>query len=849
MKFRITSKDLIIFVIFCLFLLYLCAISVLNFINFGAEGRLWGLNPIPAFSGVYLPITLLLFFLALIMIFSSVSSYVFEREKKGLGIIVKEKEEKGYSSWAKDKDIKTDRDVAKVITTDATLNAAGVPLCTGKNNEMWVDNGEYHTLVIGSSGSGKSRCVVKPMVNLLAKKGESMIITDPKGELYVAAANKLKELGYKVIILNFRDPLKGNAWNPLTLPYQYYKMGNMDKATELLDDVALNILYDANNKGEPFWEKSAADYFSGLALGLFQDAKEEEININSISLMATIGEERLGASNYAKEYFLLKGESSSAYTFASGTINAPSDTKGGIVSTFRQKIRLFASRENLSEMLGHSDFSILDIGREKTAVFIVVHDEKTTYHALATIFIKQCYETLIDVAQENGGKLPIRTNFILDEFANMPPLKDVDSMVTAARSRQMRFTFIIQNFAQLNDVYGKEVAEVIRGNCGNTIYLISTELAALEEISKMCGEVKSKEKDKTASTPLVTVTDLQKLKFGEAILMRIRKSPFKTKLPFNDKVDWGYQASDASFPQRAAKPVALFDIKGFVNEKKKEKSMANFGNSPFGSNPGFGGNPFDMPFNPFASNNPFATSNPFQSTPIKSEPSNPFGGSNKIDLDAMMRDIDKKIAELDAEEARQKENLNNKIPDSKAMTEAALKNLEDSVKKPNIDDYLGMTMKLDTSKLDSKPKKDIKPIEKEIPIEQPEQKKVEEEPKITEEIPEIIKEKEVTPKETPKLIKPEINKSEPIKVSIDTNYELPSYNDLSSEKDAEDVEVLDEVPKTEIKTTPVTNDNLVIESKKEDKPKINVDVDSVVVNNNIISDDEFFDDFFGDDDY
>ena len=849
MKFRITSKDLIIFVIFCLFLLYLCAISVLNFINFGAEGRLWGLNPIPAFSGVYLPITLLLFFLALIMIFSSVSSYVFEREKKGLGIIVKEKEEKGYSSWAKDKDIKTDRDVAKVITTDATLNAAGVPLCTGKNNEMWVDNGEYHTLVIGSSGSGKSRCVVKPMVNLLAKKGESMIITDPKGELYVAAANKLKELGYKVIILNFRDPLKGNAWNPLTLPYQYYKMGNMDKATELLDDVALNILYDANNKGEPFWEKSAADYFSGLALGLFQDAKEEEININSISLMATIGEERLGASNYAKEYFLLKGESSSAYTFASGTINAPSDTKGGIVSTFRQKIRLFASRENLSEMLGHSDFSILDIGREKTAVFIVVHDEKTTYHALATIFIKQCYETLIDVAQENGGKLPIRTNFILDEFANMPPLKDVDSMVTAARSRQMRFTFIIQNFAQLNDVYGKEVAEVIRGNCGNTIYLISTELAALEEISKMCGEVKSKEKDKTASTPLVTVTDLQKLKFGEAILMRIRKSPFKTKLPFNDKVDWGYQASDASFPQRAAKPVALFDIKGFVNEKKKEKSMANFGNSPFGSNPGFGGNPFDMPFNPFASNNPFATSNPFQSTPTKPETSNPFGGSNKIDLDAMMRDIDKKIAELDAEEARQKENLNNKIPDSKAMTEAALKNLEDSVKKPNIDDYLGMTMKLDTSKLDSKPKEDIKPIEKEIPIEQPEQKKVEEEPKITEEIPEIIKEKEVTPKETPKLIKPEINKSEPIKVSIDTNYELPSYNDLSSEKDAEDVEVLDEVPKTEIKTTPVTNDNLVIESKKEDKPKINVDVDSVVVNNNIISDDEFFDDFFGDDDY
>ena len=97
---------------------------------------------------------------------------------------------------------------------------------------------------------------------------------------------------------------------------------------------------------------------------------------------------------------------------------------------------------------------------------------------------------------------------MLDEFANMPPLKDVTTMITAARSRKIRFTMIIQNFAQLDSVYGKEDAETIRGNCGNIIYLITTELKALEEISKMCGEVKSKKDDKTASTPLVTVSDL-----------------------------------------------------------------------------------------------------------------------------------------------------------------------------------------------------------------------------------------------------------------------------------------------------------------------------------------------------
>ena len=725
MKFRISKKDLIILAVFLVLLLYLCAVGVVNFVTFGATGTLAGLNPIPAFTQ-YLALTLLLYIVCVIVIFASVSSYVFEKKgKKGIGLVVEDKVETGYSSWAKDKDIKTDRGIEAVDYTAPTVKAAGIPLIYDtKKHQVWVDNGEYHTVVIGASGSGKSQCIVKPLVNLLAKKGESMIITDPKGELYTSAAHRLKDLGYNVIVLNFRDPLKGNAWNPLTLPYQYMKMGNMDKATELLDDVALNILYDPNNKGEPFWEKSAADFFSGLALGLFEDAKEEEININSISVMSTSGEDRLGPSTYTKEYFTMKGEASSAYTFASNTINAPSDTKGGIMSTFRQKIRLFASRQNLSEMLGHSDFSILDIGKQKTAVFIVIHDEKTTYHALATIFIKQAYETLIDVAQKNGGKLPIRTNFILDEFANMPPLKDVDSMVTAARSRDMRFTFIIQNFAQLNDVYGKEVAEVIRGNCGNTIYLISSELAALEEISKMCGEVKSKEKDKTASTPLVTVSDLQKFKMGEALLIRMRKGPFKTKLQFDYKTNWGYEQIDEPFPERAAKPVALFDIKAFVKEKKKEQSL----NNPQANNNPFGPNLFDNPFgsspfggaNPFGTSaNPFGPSNPFETTSTSS-PSTPSGG---LDLDAMLKDIDRKIAELDAEEAKEKEanakkEETPKLPETE-VKEPALKNTLQELSSIGLDNLTNNSLFNDIQE----PQQEIKPEikEEEVITEEPKQ--------------------------------------------------------------------------------------------------------------------------------
>jgi type IV secretion system protein VirD4 len=160
-----------------------------------------------------------------------------------------------------------------------------------------------------------------------------MIITDPKGEIYEKTSNMLRARVYQILLLNFRDPQNGNAWNPMSLPYQMYKSGNQDKAIELLDYLALNILYDDSNKNaDPFWEKTSADYFSGVALGLFEDAKEDEININSISLATTVGEEKFGGSTYIKEYFAAKDPASAAAINASSTIMAPNETKGSILS-------------------------------------------------------------------------------------------------------------------------------------------------------------------------------------------------------------------------------------------------------------------------------------------------------------------------------------------------------------------------------------------------------------------------------------------------------------------------------------------------------------------------------------
>ncbi len=569
LKFRADPHDLLIFGIFAVFLLYVVAIVIVNLATFAAEGTLSGFNPLPAFGPKYILTTIVFFILALAALFISVSSYFFEREK-GLGITT-EKKDKGYSRWAKDKEIKEELECVPVQAKRA--KAAGIPLIVTKE-ELWVDNGEYHSLIIGATGSGKTQGVVFPQVHSLAKARESMIITDPKGEIYEKSSVMLREMGYQILLLNFRDPQNGSAWNPMTLPYKLYKSGNHDKAIELLDDLALNILYDDSNKNaDPFWEKTSADYFSGIALGLFEDAKEDEININSISLATTVGEEKFGGSTYIKEYFNAKDPASAAAINASSTIMAPTETKGSILSVFKQKVKLFASRDNLSEMLSYSSVDLESIGERPTAVFIVIQDEKKTYHSLVTILLKQIYETLISTAQKHGGKLPVRTNFILDEFANMPPLKDVTTMITAARSRRIRFTMIIQNFAQLDAVYGKDDAETIRGNCGNIIYLITTELKALEEISKMCGEVKSKKDEKTASTPLVTVSDLQRMKQYETVILRMRKQPFKTKLTPEWQIDWGRKYPLAKYPNRPKREVHTFDIKEFVKNQKKKKLL------------------------------------------------------------------------------------------------------------------------------------------------------------------------------------------------------------------------------------------------------------------------------------
>lgn len=509
-----------------------------------------------------------------VYIFSAIFSGRLAKQniKKQLVILLKREPE---SRWATNEEIIKLKDIGRVERGSSSYECAGIPFIVNESS-IYVDNGEAHSLIIGSTGSGKTRRLVLPLINTLARKGESIVTTDPKGELFTQSKAILEKLGYKIVCVNFREPARGNAWNPLGIPYEYYKSGNKDKAMELLFDLGLNIFFDKGNssKQDPFWERSAANYFSGLALALFENAKKEEINLNSIIQMNAVGYEKFAASNYLKEYLDFFEKTHVAYTSASGTVNAPNETRGGILSVFQQKISIYCNQIELSKMLATSDFTMSHIGTEKTAVFIIMHDEKSSYHPLVSAFIKQCYEELIGTAHIHEGALPIRVNLVLDEFANLPPITDMSNMITAARSRKIRINLIIQGSQQLAAHYGKETAEVIKGNCTNWFFLTSKELPLLKEMSELCGQTFEQFEFKNPKEkPLVSVAQLQRFQMGEILIRRDRQYPFKTYLPdISQYSEWSNEdevVSDVSAINRA--DVSIFDLKEYVKEEKRKE--------------------------------------------------------------------------------------------------------------------------------------------------------------------------------------------------------------------------------------------------------------------------------------
>lgn len=428
--------------------------------------------------------------------------------------------------WATDEEIMSPLSSFKVDIANPPFTAAGLIL-KSDGKTVYVDGMDHHSMILGSTGSGKSRLLCMPMIGIMANAGESFIATDTKGELFKMTSGFVKEQGYQVVVLNFRDVSRGDMWNPLLIPYELYQQGHKDQAMSLLNDLVMTLTAADSNQ-ERFWTQMAQSLILANILLLFETGKREEIHMHSLSrLCLDYGRPKNQNALYQLlEY--MNPDSIAAMNYAGVCVDAEK-TQSSIMGVVHSVLRVFNTQEGLLRMMADSTFDMRSFGRKKTAVYLVIPDEKSTFHFLVSTFTKQCYEMLISEAhKEESMALPVRVNFMLDEFANLPQIPDMPNMISAARSRNIRFHLVIQSMNQLESKYGRD-ADTISSNCENWVYLNSKEYDCLEEISKRCGNLLD---NRNQIRPLITPSRLQRLdkERGEALIFHGRHYPYITYL-------------------------------------------------------------------------------------------------------------------------------------------------------------------------------------------------------------------------------------------------------------------------------------------------------------------------------
>ena len=440
------------------------------------------------------------------------------------------------SRWADADELKNASTISCINLETGDCPGAGIPIISD-GRTVYVDNSDTHSIIFGATGSKKTRLFGMPLINILALAGESFITTDPKGELYSKTSGLVAAKGYKTIVLDFRNMKQSDQWNPLSMPYTLYHEGKTDEAVSSVNDF-INAL------AEPQRKLTKDVYFIDLAcaqalanmLFFIDTASPEEANIYNF---ANFFLAKCSVQDTVELSELVATGSIASINFKNILTNKEAErTFANVTSYVSTMLNPFVTSKTLCQVLSQSSFDVTCIGESKHAIYIIVPDEKTTLHFLVTAFVKQVYEALINEAQKRDDKmLPVRVNFVLDEFANIPAIPDMPSMISAARSRNMRFFLIVQSLFQLKQKYEND-AHTIKGNCDNWVFLTSREYDLLDEISKLCGETLYMDFDGSVkSQPLISISELQRFKkeYGETLILHGRNYPFVTELPDIDE--------------------------------------------------------------------------------------------------------------------------------------------------------------------------------------------------------------------------------------------------------------------------------------------------------------------------
>lgn len=289
-------------------------------------------------------------------------------------------------------------------------------------------------LIIGEVNTYKTTGVMFNEVINSINNGENLLILDNKNEYFGTFKSELDKNNYNTLVLNLDDAYKSNSFNPLMLPYKYYKEGNRDKVVEMIKELGLEIFKTDNHYSDPFWENSAADYFMALVLILFKEGKEEEINLGSIQVMVS-------KSDNITKYFDSLDVLDSIYIAGSTTVYAPSDTRGSILSVMKQRLNEFCVREMLLNNLLGNDIDLSNI-KDKTAIFIIGNEK---INRLGNILIDE----LVNVSIDNN----IKFTFFLDGICDVPAILEFNRIL----DKKMKLFVTVRSLEELEDKYGKYI--------------------------------------------------------------------------------------------------------------------------------------------------------------------------------------------------------------------------------------------------------------------------------------------------------------------------------------------------------------------------------------------------------
>lgn len=444
--------------------------------------------------------------------------------------------------------------------------------CKGKSKTVaLVDDQDVHALMIGAAGVGKTAYFLYPNIEYACASGMSFISTDTKGDIYRSYGDiAQKYYGYKISVLDLRNPTKSHGNNLLHLVNKYmdlYKksvaegqedisyIAKSEKYAKIIaKTIILNGMDGANFGQNAFFYDAAEGLLTSSILLVSEFGEEGTRHIVSVFkvIQDLLAPSKVKGLSQFKLLLNKLPPEHKARWFAGSALNSGEQSMLSVMSTAMSRLNTFLDTELEQILCFDTEIDAERFCKEKSAIFIVMPEEDNSKYFMVSLILQQLYREILSVADEKGGKLDNRVMMYLDEFGTLPKIESAEMMFSASRSRKVSIVPIIQSFAQLNKNYGAEGAEIITDNTQLTIFGgFAPNSKSAEVLSKamgsktvMSGSVSRGKNDPSQSLQMIeralmTPDELKSMPKGQFIVMKTGHNPMKVKLKLFFK--WGIQ--------------------------------------------------------------------------------------------------------------------------------------------------------------------------------------------------------------------------------------------------------------------------------------------------------------------